>query len=238
MSQCKNCSSSFESRYCPNCGAPAVVKRIDRHYVMHEVQHGIMHLEKGFLFTAKQLILRPGHSIREFIEGGRTKYYKPIGFVIISSIIYTALGHYFDNSTVYPKPEGNINKVILWITTHYSYSNLIEILFISFTLKLLFWKAQYNYFEYIVLNCYLTGQAMLIGCIFMLAAFFTKLPVIHTVFPVLVIFYMIWAIGQFFNYKNGLTFLKALVAYVLGFFLFYLIAVLFATVLTMLNISL
>jgi hypothetical protein len=238
MIECKNCSNFFESKYCPHCGAPAKVKRIDRHYVAHEVQHGVLHVEKGFLFTARELMLRPGHCIRNFIEGGRAKHYKPIGFVIVTSIIYTALGHYFDTSSVYPKPEGNANKVILWITTHYSYSNLIEILFISTTLTLLFWKKKYNYFEYIVLNCYLTGQAMLIGCIFMMASYFTKIPAIHALFPFFAIVYSIWGISQFFNDKKLLTYVKALLAYMLGFFLFFFIAILFAQLLTLLHIDL
>jgi hypothetical protein len=40
----------------------------------HDVQHGLFHFDKGMYYSAKELYWRPGHSIREFIEGKRVSH--------------------------------------------------------------------------------------------------------------------------------------------------------------------
>ena len=82
MNICKNCSSKFDTKFCPECGTNAVSKRIDKHYFIHELKHGILHLENGFVYTTKELLTNPGNSIRKFIEGERTRHFKPIGLSI------------------------------------------------------------------------------------------------------------------------------------------------------------
>jgi Protein of unknown function (DUF3667) len=54
-----------------------------------------MHLDKGILFTTKELFTRPGHSIREFLDGKRVRHFKPISMVIILAGIYGFLSHNF-----------------------------------------------------------------------------------------------------------------------------------------------
>ena len=92
---CKNCGSPVKSRFCSDCGQPASTHRISGHFLWHDIQHGILHVDKGILFTAKELFTRPGHSIREFLQGKRVKHFKPISLVIILAGIYGFLSHYF-----------------------------------------------------------------------------------------------------------------------------------------------
>ena len=35
------------------------LKRIDRRYISHEIEH-VLHLDRGFFYTVKELIVRPG----------------------------------------------------------------------------------------------------------------------------------------------------------------------------------
>ena len=72
---------------------PAKVKRIDMHYISHEIFH-LLHLEKGFFYTVKELITKPGQSIREFINENRDKHMKPVPFLILTSLIYTLIAHF------------------------------------------------------------------------------------------------------------------------------------------------
>jgi hypothetical protein len=73
---CKNCHQTYTGNYCNNCGQPADTHKINIHYLWHDIQHGLFHFDKGVTYTAKQLFTRPGHSIREFIEGKRVKHIK------------------------------------------------------------------------------------------------------------------------------------------------------------------
>lgn len=235
MTICKNCTTHFDTKYCPNCGASAHTKRIDTHYLFHEVQHEILHLEKGFLFTTKQLLLKPGNTVRAFIEGERQKHYKPIAYLIICSIIYTVVSHNLELHIEHQQIKGNVGKVFGWITEHYNYSNLIEILFIGLTLKLFFRKREFNYLENLVLLCYLTGFCMLVGGLFIAATYVSKVESINAFFSLFTLIYMVWAIGQFYNDKNWLTYFKAFWAYILGFLLFGIAAVALGQVLNALN---
>lgn len=70
MTNCNNCNHELTGKYCSGCGQPVQLKRIDSHYIMHEIEH-VLHIEKGILFTIKELLIRPGQNIREFIKDNR-----------------------------------------------------------------------------------------------------------------------------------------------------------------------
>lgn len=217
---CTNCQTEFDSKFCPDCGSP-VQHRINAHFVMHEIQHGIFHFEQGFLYTLKELALRPGHSVRSYIDGNRAKFYKPVGFVVLTSLLYLFVKHllHFEELYAGKLPGVYTNKMMQWVGEHYNYSNLIEILFIALLLRG-FFSIGYNYFEYLVLLCYLTGFGMLLGTVAMVVSDLTNLDSVFTsVFFNLVLAYSVWGIGQF-NGGGRADYLKAALAYVLGMFFF------------------
>lgn len=85
---CKNCCSKIKGKYCPNCGQCATLKRIDKHYISHEIQH-LLHFEEGFIYTVKELLTRSGNSIRMYLDENRNKHMKPVAFLIFTSLLYT-----------------------------------------------------------------------------------------------------------------------------------------------------
>lgn len=62
---CKNCNTEITSKFCPDCGQPASLKRIDGKYIIHEIEH-VLHFERGILFTIKELITNPGQNIKSW----------------------------------------------------------------------------------------------------------------------------------------------------------------------------
>jgi Protein of unknown function (DUF3667) len=238
MTHCKNCKTAFDSKFCPECGSVAQVKRINKQYLIHELQHGILHVESGFFFTSKELILRPGQMILGFLQGNRAKHYKPIGYVIICSIIYTLVGKLVHLKVKADSPIGNINKIVIWISENTNYSNLIEIVFLALALQLFFKKREYNYFEYIVLFCYLTGSAILISTIFLLIASALKNASINNYAQIGVFGYMIWGIAKFFKANKFSTYFRSFLAYFVGLAMFVAAAILLALILKFLGIKL
>ncbi|WP_392436498.1 DUF3667 domain-containing protein [Cruoricaptor ignavus] len=93
---CKNCGTEFNGNFCSNCGQPAKLKRIDAHYIKHEIEH-VLHYDKGILFTVKELLLRPGKNVREFFTENRNRLVKPIIFIIVTSLIYSLISHFFSH---------------------------------------------------------------------------------------------------------------------------------------------
>src|ERR1035437_8773131 len=92
---CQNCNAVLHGKYCSNCGQSSEIHKIDIHYLSHDIQYGLLHFDKGILFTTKELFTRPGNSIREFLEGKRAKHFQPISLVLVLAGIYGLLFHFF-----------------------------------------------------------------------------------------------------------------------------------------------
>lgn len=43
---CINCNTEVNSKFCPDCGQPKILKRINGHYIVHEIEH-VLHFERG-----------------------------------------------------------------------------------------------------------------------------------------------------------------------------------------------
>lgn len=85
---CKNCNEQLEWHFCGNCGQSAETHKMNVHFLWHDIQHGLLHFDKGILYTSKQLFTRPGIAIKEFIEGKRINHFKPISLIIVLATVY------------------------------------------------------------------------------------------------------------------------------------------------------
>ena len=219
---CKNCNAETSQNFCSNCGAPVKLKRIDRHYIQHEIEH-LLHFEKGFLYTIKELVTRPGQSVRTFISDNRTKLVKPILFIILSSLLYSLTTHFFhieDGYMKYGNTEANSTTLIFkWIQEHYGYSNIIMAIFIAMWIKIFFRKYNYNFFEILILLCFVMGIGMLIFALFAMIEGVSNIQLMQ-ISGIISFIYSAWAIGQFFDKYKWINYLKSFFAYLLGFMTF------------------
>lgn len=231
ITTCKNCGNELDAKYCAKCGQAAKVHRIDAHYISHEIQH-LLHLEKGFLHTVKELLLRPGQNIREYIAGNRSRHVKPIPFLIFTSLIYTLISHYFHIEERYTSQEGpaaaafaksHIPMLFKWVRDHYGYANILMGGLIALWIKVFFRKYQYNIFEITVLLCFMMGEGMLFLAIGAIISGLTKHLLIYTLVSFAVWFYTAWGIGQFYEQKKTGSYIKAFLAYVIGSISFYVL---------------
>ena len=87
---CLNCNHNIIENFCSNCGQKSF-KRINKKYILDELQYTLIHTNKGFLYTIKNLIKNPGKTARVFIEGDRINHYKPISLLFILSSISSVL---------------------------------------------------------------------------------------------------------------------------------------------------
>lgn len=210
--------------YCSNCGNPKELKRIDRKYILSEIG-SVLNFDKGILYTIKELLFRPGITIRKFIREDRNRLVKPIIFIIISSLIYTVLRQIlnFEDDYIYIDDLPSTTTTIFeWIQNNYGYGNLIMGIFIAFWTKVLFKRYGYNFYELIILLCFVMGIGMLLLALFGLIEGLTNLKVLQFGGMAFVI-YSTWAIGQFFDKSKWTSYLKALFAYFLGMLTFTLI---------------
>jgi len=226
MNTCKSCKHSVDGNFCSNCGLAINLNRIDASYILLEIRK-IIQFEKGILFTIKELLTKPGQCIREFVAENRSRLIKPFVFIIVSSLIYTivckylgVMGGYIEFSS---DEESTTSLIFTWIQNHYGYTNILIGGFIAIWLKIFFRKYDYNYFEILILLCFVLGIGMLIFSVFALFQGVTNLRVMQ-IASILGFIYITWAIGQFFNGKKIFSYLKAFAAYLLGFISFAILA--------------
>ncbi len=213
MKTCSKCNEQNEDNYCPKCGTPFHVKRIDRKYILHEMEHSILHLENGIFYTIKELIVNPGNTIRNFINGEREKHFKPLGFLIITSVIYGFISHYMGFEKI--ENSGETNTILInWIENHNNYANVILIAFIAFSLRFVFYrKADYNIFEYFILMAFITGEIMVMGVFAEILSGIIHSEIPGDIYLLITFLYGSWVIGKFFKVKNIGGYLKAFLVY-------------------------
>jgi hypothetical protein len=189
------------------------------------------------LYTIKELLVRPGQNIREFIADNRSRLVKPILFIIITSLIYTIIDHAFhieQGYVQYSDTKATTTGLIFgWMQSHYGYCNIIMGVCIAFWLKLFFKKSGYNFFEILILLCFVVGMGMLIFAVFAFIEGLTKVSLMM-ISGILGLAYCVWAIAQFFNGKKVMDYFKAFVAYSLGMITFGILIILFGRVIDIL----
>jgi len=102
MITCKNCGEPVEKKYCPNCGQKVAIKRLELKHLLHDIPHAIFHVDSGFFYNLKELFIRPGVAIKNYLEGRRQPFFNPITYMAVLLVFnYFAVKvtnlHYYDN---------------------------------------------------------------------------------------------------------------------------------------------
>ncbi|RUT68140.1 DUF3667 domain-containing protein [Flavobacterium cupreum] len=202
---CKNCKQIYKGHYCNNCGQPAATYQINWHYLWHEIRHSLLHFDEGIPYSIKQLFTRPGHSIREFIEGKRVRHFKPLSLVVVMATLYGLLYHYFQIN-LYDDPSYksiDVAKFNEWSSKHYSWIIIVTIPFFTLGTYISFKKQGYNFVEYFVLNTYRASQKLFAHIIiFPLVIYYNEKPELHKILVAVYIIDLLltlWTNIQFFN---------------------------------------
>ena len=235
---CKNCEQVLKGHYCCNCGQAANTHTINFHFLWHDIQHSLLHFDKGIFFTLKQLFTRPGHSIREFLEGKRVRHLKPVSFVIIMATIYGLISHSLHlnedliRNVAITKTDATNTAVKIndWVATHYAWVSLLWLPFYSWGSFLAFKKQGYNFTEYMVLNAYLAGQKLAVRLLLIPLIYFTKgtngVALVTTIITIVDFVLNYWVYAQFFNKVSRIkAFFLTVLSYLIPLLTFIIIAV-------------
>jgi len=192
MIVCQNCGSEGDQKYCPGCGQALQPERISINSLLHEVAHTFWHLEKGFLYTLKELAISPGTTQRKYISGIRVRYQKPFPLFAIS-VTFCALALFFIYRNAPNQSEQFFYKHYFFMVQAAMLPLFALITYILFKSRNLF------YAEALVMNVYLLGFTSV--CIVPINALSFFLPNLFiSLFEViLLITYNIWTNLNFFK---------------------------------------
>lgn len=233
--KCKNCGNNFEGKYCNSCGQNIRVDKLTLKNFIEELSESIFQINHGLFFTIKSLFLRPGHAIREFLEGQRKSYFKPIAYVLIIATFYYLITKIFETNNLVEDFMGGYNNakeerlasaketpVLSWLSNNFAYAILFLIPFFSIGTHLSFFNKSYNYLEHIVINFYITGQQILFyAFLTIIGVLLGKEDSMIMIAVILSMVFRFWTFIQIFEGDNGIkVFFRLIMAYLLFYVIF------------------
>ena len=219
---CLNCGAVLTENYCARCGQKSTVKRLSWHGFVEEVFHFFTHIEKGFIKTTRQLIIRPGTVTKNYLDGKRKAYHKPVSFFIIWIAIYllvynlgVAISPYPNTTTAAafsfdPQATVVLNK----------YRTLIEILIIpviAFMTWLIIARPRLFYMEVMSAIFYITSFFYMLLCVqilcFLLLNLNFRSDLFNMISPIAFMCWATFAAYDFFRiYKIRFLFVRMVLA--------------------------
>jgi len=234
---CKNCKNKVEGKFCSNCGQSSKVRRIDLSNFVSEVSESVFQINKGFFYTLRELSVRPGGTIDDYLIGKRKNHFKPIAYVLALSTVYFLLTKITGQSTWVDdvvtgwvngangqKTDFDLPKATKWFAKNYAYATLILLPVFSLASYLAFFKSDKNYLEHIVANSYITGHQAIIYAVFATAGFFIESEIFEFLPVVVACSYTLWVYNALFGKGR-------LIGNLLRTVLTYLLYLIFSTVL-------
>jgi hypothetical protein len=220
---CANCDRAVggaDQKFCPACGQPTPAHRIDWHFLGHEFEHGVLHMDRGIFYSLKGLMLRPGHFIRDYIEGRRARHVKPLMLIMILVAAMVFLARYFlagdlvgsgltmgGGAAADAKAGGQFDSARFlnafgvvkdWMNRYYTATTLILLPLEAVAFKWAFRRFRnLNYPEWLVIATFLTAQSFVI--MITAAPLRYWFPQVHGWALSLVFVYTVVSLTQFFK---------------------------------------
>ena len=86
---CKSCENEFEGLYCNICGEKVITpedKKI-KHFI-GEFINAVSFADSKFWRTLRSILFKPGEFSRNFVDGRRKKYMRPIALFLFANLVY------------------------------------------------------------------------------------------------------------------------------------------------------
>ncbi len=233
---CKNCGNEFEGNFCNFCGQSSKVTKINLDSFFKEVSFSVFQINRGLFYTFKELLVRPGYTVKDFLAGKRKNHFKPVHYALTLSTLYFIISYLFGentwmNETIIGISEGTkdfgngikLPSILTWFSEHFAYATLFLLPIFSFTSYLSFLRFKTNYLEHIVLNSYIIGQQAFIYTIFVPLKKGINSEFIGLIPIIISIAYAFWMFWQFFDKGSRIkNMLRSVLTYIL-YFIFCLI---------------
>ena len=203
---CLNCGAKLTSKYCPDCGQKATVDRITWRHLLDEIVHFFTHIENGFPRTTRELIIRPGAMHKNFLDGKRKTFHKPVSFLLIWVAVFLLVTTFtkrfgsFDSST----SSSFLNIGLELEAMIHKYQALIEILILPFTAFngwLLLAYPKITYLEFLITGFYRFGIFYMFFSIeYILALIIGFNPESQTSLYSMAVFFIGWSAYVFYGF--------------------------------------
>lgn len=235
--QCLNCRAylSAHKKFCSNCGQKVKISRFTFRGLLQDLLHSFIHAEIGLLKLLKGLMLRPGFTAAEYVEGRRKTYFSPFAFLALCIGFMALLNNWMNTYGDLPVPDPkvianisdakmkglyivSIERIARMISFGNHYLNIISVLispFFAFFLWLFFRKRKRNMAEITVAYVFFTGftnvlTTLIISPIVVVTRGTGAYYPLQFSTVILQTLYFAWGFTYFFNYRSASGYVKVL----------------------------
>ncbi len=111
--QCKNCGTSFEGKFCPQCGQSVKEFQQPVQALFYDFVGNMFAFDTRFWKTLSAVLLKPGRLALDFVRGKRVVYMPPFRFYLfVSFIFFLLLNNY---STQLARKTVNSEVAVSWM---------------------------------------------------------------------------------------------------------------------------
>ncbi|WP_297702973.1 DUF3667 domain-containing protein [uncultured Eudoraea sp.] len=220
---CKNCGAITKDSFCAHCGQRTSVYKVSFKETIHDFMDAAFSVNAPLFITLKLLLVNPGIVLREYLEGKRKKYYKPVAFFILTTVAYllirSAIGFDPFSDTVVVV-EDTQDGQLLTKARDFMLFNIDKLLFFfPFTLALfskLFFYKKYTLAEFLAVSFYLTGMYTLFTTLNMFLVVWGKKE-LQPLGMLVMLVYFIYSMVSFIQTKRIATILKSILVFILSY---------------------
>lgn len=162
---CLNCDMPISGVYCAQCGQKTSTHRLSLgHFIKHELIHGIWHIDKGIVFTLRNILARPGYAAKDYIKGKRANHFNLVTLLLLLTglLILIHQAHHTktldDNIAI----EGDAVGIVAWIEHNLKWVLLSFVPVISISGYWIFRRPKFNFTEHLVFNSFIIAGIFLI----------------------------------------------------------------------------
>lgn len=250
---CKNCNEKLSGKYCSNCGQP-VFKRFSISYLWRLLYQDLFEIDHGLWKTFKDLMVRPGYMIQDFLGGKTKSYFSPLKYLLVAvTLFYLAVSvelflekdqtdllsfergrEYLFNSHAPFSIEALgdfFNAVLAVLSKGLTFYFLLFIPFLALGCLLVFRRC--NFTEYLITLTFMWGQAVILMSITI--AFICISKIFTSSESISIVLLCILSASVFFHWVllfkqlHGLSWIKSFLKFMLALYgsliLFYIILI-------------
>jgi hypothetical protein len=161
---CRNCHQQISGHYCSNCGQSANTPDIGPKVVITLLRKAFISFNSGYFYTIKNLLIRPGETLRGYVEGKRINHTNPFSFVLLTAGFYAFLFSHF-NIVTFTVNAGTVDAHLLnsWYSSHIASIQLFLIPVFAGASRFVFRKQRYTIYELGIINTFLAGQRLVLN---------------------------------------------------------------------------
>lgn len=227
---CKNCGSISSGKYCQQCGQRTSIGKVTFLETFQDLIDALFSVNAPLLVTVKGLLVHPGKLLRNYLAGQRKKYYKPVAFFILTTVVYIVLRSLigFDpfRNAAFQVQDGS-SGTHLEDARNFMLFNINNLLFIFvFTLAALsklFFFQRYSFAEFVAVSFYLLGIYTMLTTVNMFLVEFLG-DQMQLVGIAAMFFYFLYAMTSFLLKPRIIIILKSILVYFLAFLTYFIFA--------------